>query len=86
MSEKSASRWSCRDGAHSSIISLAKPEWTTKWDFDMEEGVRTRRQELQQPSNTHELIFVPHFPFPDVGQIEHTGGGYRIVPTLPSNK
>jgi glyoxylase-like metal-dependent hydrolase (beta-lactamase superfamily II) len=73
------------DVAHSSIISLAKPEWTTKWDFDTEEGVRTRRQELQKLATTHELIFVPHFPFPGVGQIESTREGFRLVPKLPAN-
>ena len=74
------------DMIHSSIISLAKPEWTTKWDSDAEEGVRTRRQELQQLATTHELIFAPHFPFPGVGQIEHIKEGFSFVPKLPSNK
>ncbi len=74
------------DVAHSSIISLAKPEWTIKWDSDTEEGVRTRRQELQQLATTQQLIFVPHFPFPGVGQIERTRDGFRFVPKLPSNQ
>ena len=74
------------DIAHSSIISLAKPEWTIKWDSDMEEGVKTRRQELQQIATTHELVFVPHFPFPGVGRIERAGEGFNFVPELPKNK
>jgi glyoxylase-like metal-dependent hydrolase (beta-lactamase superfamily II) len=74
------------DVAHSSIISLAKPEWTTKWDFSQEEGVRTRRHELQHIVTTHELVFVPHFPFPGVGRIERTREAFSFVPELPSNK
>jgi len=73
------------DIAHSSIISLAKPEWTIKWDSDMEDGVKTRREELQRLATTHELVFVPHFPFPGAGRIERKGEGFSFVPEL-SNK
>jgi hypothetical protein len=68
------------DVVHSSIISLAKPSWTIKWDFDKEEGVTTRNQELLRLSTTHELVFAPHFPFPGVGWIEHTGERFSFRP------
>jgi glyoxylase-like metal-dependent hydrolase (beta-lactamase superfamily II) len=74
------------DIAHSSIISLAKPEWTIKWDSDLEEGVKTRREELQRLATTHELVFVPHFPSPGVRRIERKGEGFSFLPELPSNK
>lgn len=74
------------DMAHSSIISLAKPEWTLAWDSDKKAGTITRRQELQNIVDTHELIFAPHFPFPGVGRIERSGEGFKFVPELPSDK
>ena len=72
------------DTVHSSIISLAKPDWTIKWDSNKQEGARTRRQELQRLAATHALIFAPHFPFPGVGRIEQAGDGFRFRPELPS--
>jgi glyoxylase-like metal-dependent hydrolase (beta-lactamase superfamily II) len=74
------------DVAHSAIVSLAKPEWTIRWDSNKQEGVNTRRQELQRLSSRNELMFAPHFPFPGVGRIEHADGGFRFQPALPSDK
>lgn len=72
------------DLAHSSIISLAKPDWTIDYDGNKLQGSRQRRTELQQLAMTHELIFAPHFPFPGVGRIERSGDGFRFNPELPS--
>jgi glyoxylase-like metal-dependent hydrolase (beta-lactamase superfamily II) len=74
------------DIAHSSIVSLARPEWTIKWDSDKQEGVKTRRQKLQQLAASHELMFAPHFTFPGVGRIEQAGTGFRFRPELPPDK
>lgn len=74
------------DMAHSSIVSLAKPDWTILWDSDKAGGAETRRQELRQLATTHELMFAPHFPFPGVGKIEQSGDGFSFRPALPPNK
>jgi glyoxylase-like metal-dependent hydrolase (beta-lactamase superfamily II) len=66
------------DTAHSSIISLAKPDWTIQFDTDKAAGARQRRHELQRLAATHELIFAPHFPFPGMGRIEQTGDGFSL--------
>jgi glyoxylase-like metal-dependent hydrolase (beta-lactamase superfamily II) len=71
------------DLAHSSIISLAKPEWTNDYDGDKVQGSRQRRVELQRLAGTHELIFAPHFPFPGVGHILRSGDGFRFQPEVP---
>lgn len=68
------------DIVHSSIISLAEPEWTLAWDSDKNEAVKTRRHELQRLADTHELMFAPHFPFPGVGRIEPADDGFRFQP------
>lgn len=74
------------DTAHSSIVSLAKPDWTIAWDSDDGQAVKTRRQELRQLASAHELLFAPHFPFPGVGRIVPAGEGFKFEPGLPSTQ
>jgi glyoxylase-like metal-dependent hydrolase (beta-lactamase superfamily II) len=70
------------DMVHSSIVSLAKPEWVMGFDSDKDAGKATRRATLTKLSQTHELIFAPHFPFPGVGRIEKAGDGFVWKPAL----
>lgn len=71
------------DIVHSSIVSLARPDWTIAWDSDKQGGVQTREHELQRLARDQELMFAPHFPFPGVGHIEQAGKGYIFKPGLP---
>jgi glyoxylase-like metal-dependent hydrolase (beta-lactamase superfamily II) len=68
------------DAAHSSIVSLAKPDWPTGFDNDQKEGEISRREVLTQLSKSHELIFAPHFPFPGVGRIVAEGDHFAWQP------
>ena len=68
------------DIAHSSIVSLAKPEWLGEMDQDQKAGLATRTAELARLAKAHELVFSPHFPFPGVGWIVPKGDGYVWVP------
>jgi glyoxylase-like metal-dependent hydrolase (beta-lactamase superfamily II) len=72
------------DLVHSSIISLARPDWTIAWDSDKQEGAKARHHELQHLADTHELMFAPHFPFPGVGRIEKAGDGFKFLPGVPA--
>ncbi len=74
------------DMAHNAIISLATPEWTLAWDSDKPQAARTRRQELQQLTNTRELMFAPHFPYPGVGRIEQVDRGFSFRPDPPAGQ
>ncbi|HET7359466.1 MAG TPA: MBL fold metallo-hydrolase [Rhodanobacteraceae bacterium] len=74
------------DTVHSSIVSLARPDWTLGWDTDRKQGATTRIHELRQLATTHELMFAPHFPFPGVGRIERSGDGFRFQPAVPSDQ
>jgi glyoxylase-like metal-dependent hydrolase (beta-lactamase superfamily II) len=65
------------DVAHSSIISLAKPDWTIDFDQDRAAGAQTRRAELTRLANAHGLVFAPHFPFPGIGYVVKAGDGFR---------
>ncbi len=74
------------DLAHSSLISVAKPDWTIDYDNDKAQGARQRRQQFQRLAATHELIFAPHFPFPGVGRITPAGDGFSFRPEVPSEQ
>ena len=70
------------DTAHSSIISLGKPDWPIQFDTDKAQGEATREALLKQLASDHELIFAPHFPYPGVGRVVAQGQGYAFVPGL----
>jgi len=68
------------DAAHSSIISLAKPDWEMGFDGDKALGAKSRRALLTHLAANHEEIFAPHFPFPCVGRIHAEGDGFVFQP------
>lgn len=71
------------DLVHSSVISLAKPEWTMGFDNDKAQGKITRRAELTALAKSGEPIFTPHFPYPGVGRVAVQGEGFVWKPGLP---
>jgi|HubBroStandDraft_1064217.scaffolds.fasta_scaffold186201_2 glyoxylase-like metal-dependent hydrolase (beta-lactamase superfamily II) len=71
------------DLVHSSIISLAKPQWLNGFDRDADGGRATRASMLAELARTHELVFAPHFPFPGVGYIVSSGTGFTWQPAAP---
>ena len=68
------------DTAHSSVVSLAKPDWAMGYDSDKPAGETTRRAELTALAKSGEKIFAPHFPFPGTGTIQVKGDGFILVP------
>jgi glyoxylase-like metal-dependent hydrolase (beta-lactamase superfamily II) len=72
------------DAAHSSIISLGRPDWTVQFDGDKAGGAAARRAELTRLAAAHWLVFAPHFPYPGVGRIEARGDGFVWRPELPA--
>jgi glyoxylase-like metal-dependent hydrolase (beta-lactamase superfamily II) len=71
------------DTAHSSIISLAKPDWTIGYDTDANEGRTQRKAELEKLATSHQRIFAPHFPYPGVGYVVKAGNGYAWQADIP---
>ena len=71
------------DTAHSSIVSLARPEWAIEFDNDQDRGRATRVETLAALAKGGEWIFAPHFPFPGVGHIAAAGHGYTWKAGLP---
>jgi glyoxylase-like metal-dependent hydrolase (beta-lactamase superfamily II) len=71
------------DVAHSSVVSLAEPDWTTEYDNDALEGKRTRKATLAELASGGELVFGPHMPFPGVGHVAASGEGFVWQPAFP---
>ncbi len=68
------------DLAHSSIVSLQKPQWTIQFDTDDAVAKATRTEKLKELAGDQELVFSPHFPFPGVGHVEAAGDGFAWKP------
>ncbi|QKC94671.1 MBL fold metallo-hydrolase [Mesorhizobium sp. NZP2298] len=69
------------DTVHSSILSLAKPDWAVAFDGDKPEAEHSRAKTLATLAKDHEMIFAPHFPFPGVGYIEKDGDHFKWAPS-----
>jgi len=75
------------DVAHSSIISLAEPDWGMGFDQDSALAKATRRQALADFAKTQQLIFAPHFPYPGIGTVETSGEGFTWhAASLPGSR
>jgi glyoxylase-like metal-dependent hydrolase (beta-lactamase superfamily II) len=68
------------DIAHSSIVSLAKPDWDVSFDGDHEMADKIREKTLTELAKSKETIFAPHFPFPGIGHVEADGTAFKWVP------
>ena len=71
------------DVAHSSIVSLARPQWSIQFDADHAVANATRLETLRSLAKTHEWVYAPHFPFPGVGHIVAAKQGFAWDPGLP---
>ncbi|MBS0420277.1 MAG: MBL fold metallo-hydrolase [Proteobacteria bacterium] len=76
ISSKGARLLDIGDMAHSSIVSLAKPDWTMGFDKDPAIAKQTRQTTLQRLAHDQELVFSPHFPYPGLGHIVTAGNGF----------
>jgi glyoxylase-like metal-dependent hydrolase (beta-lactamase superfamily II) len=57
------------DLSHSSVVSLARPDWLVSFDEDKKVGKATRLASLKALARSRQRIFSPHFPFPGLGRI-----------------
>jgi glyoxylase-like metal-dependent hydrolase (beta-lactamase superfamily II) len=71
------------DLAHSSIVSLKKPEWTMQFDHDQATAVATRQATFARLAKSQEWVFAPHFPYPGIGHVVTDGNAYAWVPEAP---
>ena len=71
------------DLAHSSHVSLARPQWTMGFDNDAVLAKTTRMKTLAALAKDNELVFAPHFPFPGVGHVAVHGDAFEWKAGLP---
>lgn len=71
------------DTVHSSIVSLARPDWVIAFDRDAPVATASRVALLKTLSASGGLIFSPHFPFPGVGKVEAAGEGFVWKAGIP---
>jgi len=71
------------DLAHSSVVSLAKPEWSVEFDEDKAVAKATRMAGLKVLARSRQRIFAPHFPFPGIGRVVVQEYAYAWKPEAP---
>jgi glyoxylase-like metal-dependent hydrolase (beta-lactamase superfamily II) len=69
------------DIAHSTVVSLRKPNWSMAYDKDDASAKATRATTLKKLADSQELVFSPHFPYPGVGHITAVGDGFEWNPS-----
>lgn len=69
------------DAAHSSIISVQKPEWVNAFDGggDTALAATSRQTLVAQNAASGQRIYGVHFPFPGVGRFEKRDGTHTYV-------
>ena len=71
------------DLAHSSVLTLAKPDWMMGFDGDGPLATKVRRARLEKLAKDKELVFAPHFPFPSVGYVSAQDGAFAWKGQVP---
>lgn len=64
------------DALHSSVLSVAHPEWTNAWDEDSAAAIATRTALAARGGR----LYGVHFPFPGLGAIRAEGDGHVWAP------
>jgi glyoxylase-like metal-dependent hydrolase (beta-lactamase superfamily II) len=69
------------DVVHTHHINLWHPDWKPIFDADPDQAVETRKRVLQRISDSRELMYAYHFPFPGLGHIRpRQEGGFTWEP------
>jgi glyoxylase-like metal-dependent hydrolase (beta-lactamase superfamily II) len=58
---------------------MAKPRWSSPFDFDTKKALQTREEFLEQFSDEPVLVIGSHFATPAAGRIVRDGEVYRLV-------
>jgi len=62
------------------VMAVQRPDWYFDMDDDKDKAVASRKRMLDMLA-TERLFFASfHFPFPGIGWVDKTAGGYRFVP------
>lgn len=67
------------DLAYHPLVNVDRP-WRPGPDLDPDAALRSRRRAFDRASSEGLLVLGFHFPFPGLGRVRRTGGGYAWVP------
>jgi glyoxylase-like metal-dependent hydrolase (beta-lactamase superfamily II) len=62
------------------VMSIQRPEWRIDVDDDKDKAVATRKRILDMVASDRLFVAGFHMPFPGLGHVERSAGGYRWVP------
>ncbi|HTV37615.1 MAG TPA: MBL fold metallo-hydrolase [Xanthobacteraceae bacterium] len=62
------------------VIAVQRPDWQLDVDDDKDKAVATRKRVLDMAATDKLFVAGFHMPFPALGTIERSAGGYRWVP------
>jgi glyoxylase-like metal-dependent hydrolase (beta-lactamase superfamily II) len=62
------------------VMSIQRPEWHIDVDDDKDKAVATRKRILDMVATDRLFVAGFHMPFPGLGHVEMSAGGYRWVP------
>ena len=68
------------DTAHSSVVSVRRPDWPVDYDTNKDLARASRRTLLERSAAEHTHLYGVHFPFPGTGYITKTDDGFTYVP------
>jgi glyoxylase-like metal-dependent hydrolase (beta-lactamase superfamily II) len=62
------------------VMAIQRPEWHVEVDDDKDQAVATRKRILDLVATDRLFVSGFHMPFPGIGYVERSAGGYRWVP------
>lgn len=64
------------DVLYNQVLSVRRPEWSFRFDSDLDAVVKSRRSLLGMAAEGDTVLHGYHFPFPGIGRIVRAGAGY----------
>ncbi|MSQ51307.1 MAG: hypothetical protein EXR28_05410 [Betaproteobacteria bacterium] len=58
-------------------LQVREPDWTTRFFWNPEMTVRSRKRFLEEVANTATIVLPTHFPSPTAGNVIAQGGQFR---------
>ena len=62
------------------VVSVQRPDLSLDMDDDKDKAAATRKRLLEMAATDELFVIGYHMPFPGIGFVERTAGGYRWVP------
>jgi glyoxylase-like metal-dependent hydrolase (beta-lactamase superfamily II) len=65
------------DTAHNPVTSLQHPDWTSVFDYEPAQAIKSRKAILDHVATDRALVMGYHFPFPAIGHVVRYDTAYR---------